>query len=949
MDRYSELYGTLAGSGGIYSPVKTSANLPKFMSDVGAVNPTATGDAVRKILSGFESKEFDDNYLRQPNNKLPVAVRYAPMHLYKRADMPKSMEPFCALCVNGNENKQDTQDNRVTYYAHTFYIARAHMHETVTVGTGSAQKSYNYLDQIFGTHLLTHQEVAAIRAGKASLDSYELPEKVNPKMRPQDAAVVFNAVGAVFDEKVVVIRLEKGCSFNDRAWELLIPIYALMPPRLATETGFATYQSLSAIRAMTTDTSMRIFVVPAECKLDAVSGGDMVVLDLATPGAVPAPQKGEFRDMLMEWYKLPWEQRQIAMEKVFGDTATTYQDKALFTQRSQEFFTMLTAWKKGEGIERGAIATLEELKAKYDANPLFAQIPWLKESFVSRVPTMLKKGVTLTQLTTDALALALCSKDENEKKHAQQMYLFAADLAAADTIKGAQAVGKMVKAQTKEEDAQELTQVKTAAAAAIAAEQAKTAQAIADGEAAAAKAVAAGEEKCEQIKKAAAEKIRTERDAHEATKTALSAEQQKSAGLEEQLQTTQATLSAEQTAHQATQQQLSDANARIEKAKTAYVALKQESDGYKDQIDSAKAEAAQAVSAAKRKQSEAEQAKADADKARAEAEAARAKADKTIQENNKRMVIFAAAGFLVAALIFGVIMLIMGLSGNKDAVETSDPSASASETTLAPTDESTEPSTEETTEATTEATEPSVPDLTNWSDDTAALWLTDNVAGIDQITLEPTGVPEELETIEGYAPVAMIQLAGGAEDYAVLLQKSQTEEEPGDSTDEPLPADETDPTDETEGEESGQPVEMNARVLLTAEDFVLAVYGSDDAVVTGLEIFAQIVDETQTVASNWNLDGAEGELHALLSALLGDEQWWRTVTAVSTERLELEQAMILLGTESNPVMYLKCGEERIFLYEELLSFEAQDLAETLTEAGHTAQSEGALVAAIPGE
>lgn len=990
MERYSELYGTLAGNGSIYSPVKTNPNLPKFMNDVGAVNPTATGDAVRNILSGFDSACFGDHYLSQPVDDLPVAVRYAPMHLYKRADMPSSMAPFCALSVTGNENKHDTGDNRVTYYSHTFYITRALMHEA---------GEYNYLDQIFGTHLLSHEEVAAIRAGKAALEAYEQPAKVDPQMQPQDAAAVLNTVCAVFDEKAVVIRLEKGCDFNRRAWSLLIPIYALMPPRLAAEIGFATYQDPKGISALITETSVRIFVVPAECKLEDISGGNTLILDMNAPATIPSLKNVDegFRKALAGWQNMPWQRRQVAMEKLFADTEATFNDKNIFVQRSLEFLADPLVKGGKEIPDRRTVTSLEELEAKLNANPLYRQIPWLLE----RAKIWLSKDVKLSKLTVEALYQALYNEDAQIRQRNLQLYRLGIEMealtpdAAANYIGAAAShVGKrweealevkhnaalaaLAAKHKVDTDAlkQKITQVEQEAEArcaaaveeekkqheltrqALAAEQENTARVKAEGEAALAAAVAAEQEKTEQVKKVAAEKIKAERDAHDATKQALTAEQ-------EQHQATRQTLSAEQTAHQADQEQLSEATQRLEKAKIAYTQLKKECDEYKGQIDGAKAEAAQAIRDAKRREAEATQAKADLDAAKADLDKAMAKAEKTIKENNKRMVIFAAAGFLVASLIFGVILLVMGLSVGEEPAETSAPTDVQVQTDTQPSEEATEP-TEESTEAPTEEstvapTEAAVePDLSDWTNDAAALWLTEQIDGIDSIVLEPTSVPEELASVEGYTPVAQILMAGedaDTENYAVLLQNTgaDVDRKP---VDDPL----AEGTEPAETEESTEPAEggdltadaaeltaievEGARLVLTAQDFVLVVYGGDDAVATAVELFAAIVAEDEQVLTSWTLADTAWDLDAMMQELLSDEAWWRSVNAVSTDETALTEVQAALELEDMPVLCLTCGEKEVIFFQKTTSVGAKSLTDELLDAGYQAAVADTLVAVI---
>lgn len=980
MNRYSNLYGTIYRGNenvAIYASVGGSEKLPTFLNEIGATNAPLTVETVRSVLGGFPTSEaFKSNYAGQPKNDLPVSVRYAPMHLRNHPQMPSTIKPFTVLSITGSENKTDEGDTRFSTYVQTIYIGREHMHEATTVNG----VTYNYLDQIFGSLTphkpMGYQQVAMIRSGRDKTNIYDaLPRKVEPKLQLWDRNVVYNAVDAVFDNKTVVIRLEKGCAFNARAWEVLIPIYALMPPRLATEIGFATYLEPGEIPNLVNNTSIRIFVLPAECELPAMA--DAVVMDLnGEPVRGLAPK--EVGEVLNEWNKLAWEKRQPAMEKLFADTAATYNDKNLFVQRSNEFAEVFAAWRKREWFEKEACASLEQLKAKYDALPELAKlIPWMKAEFVGRVPAMMTEKGAIHKLTGEALAMWRIGKDAAAK----EMYEFGKEMGGTNLLAMADTSGALARKQALDEAAPTLAKAIADGKAAVAAEQAKTQKAIADGEArltaaeeraaqelaeeraraeAAAvqakadadAALAAEQEKTEQVKKVAAEKIKTERDAHEATKQTLADEQTAHQATQQNLADAQAQLSAEQTAHQATQGQLTESNGRLEKAKTAYVQLKKECDEYKGQIDGAKAAANQAIQDAKRREAEAAQAKADLDAAKADLDQAKAKADKTIQENNKRMIIFAAAGFLVAALIFGIILLVMGLSGGKDVEETSVPTV---ETTLPiETTEATEATTEA-TEAPTEVTEPQVvqPDLTDWSDNEAALWLTEQIKGIREIVMED--LPEELSVAEGYSAVAKVLMNDEAESYAVLLQASVSA---GDMTQvemvpmETQPAETEETTGETEAaEETGlEAVQVEgARVVLTSESFVLVVYGGDDAVATAIEMFSAMMAEDAEVVTSWNLGNAAYDLDALMSGVLGNDQWWRTVAKVSTQESALAEGQTMLATEKAPVLCLSCDGKLVFLFEEMMSFQAKDLAEALTEAGHSAATEGALVAVLVGE
>ena len=968
MKRYSNLYGTIYANANsnvaVYASVGSSQQLPAFLNEIGATNAQLTVDTVRNILAGFpNSEEYKAHYATQPANDLPVSVRYAPMHLRNHPDMPSTIKPFTAIGVSGNENKRDEGDTRYSTYVQTLYIGREHMHEAVTEKVHGTQKTYNYLDQIFGTHLLGHRELSLVRANKIRMDYDALPSRVEPVMQAQDRPVVYNTVDAVFDNKAVIIRLEKGCGFNSRAWQLLVPIYALMPPRLATEIGFATYLNPSEIQKLVADTSMRIFVLPAECELKGLDTSDMLVMDLNAPVRGTAGE--EMGKLLNRWSKMPWDKRQVAMEKVFADTAATFNDKALFIQRSNEFLDQAEAWEKGVWLEKGAFTTLEELKAKYESLPLCAQIPWMKEGFIARVPLMMKEKGAIHKLTGQALAAWRIGKDESAK----EIYEFGLSMggtntrAMADTARElteklaapmlaeareetrkAIADGEAAVARTKAEGEAAVAAANAAGAAAVAAEQEKTAKAIADGEAAVAAATAAGaaataqakaegEAALEQLKKVAAEKIKTERDAHAATQQQLAAETEAHTATKQQL----TTVSQECETVKAERDGL---NQRLEKAKTAYTELKK-----------AKAEVDQQLAGVDAKAAEAQQLAENAKALIAETEAAKAKADKVIKENNKRMIIFAAAGFLVAALIFGVILLVMGLGKDEPVEETTLPTETVEVTEA--TEEVTEAPTEEPTEAPTEApTEPTEPDLTVWTDDAAALWLEEQVEGI-AIEANPLEIPQDLAMLEGYQVVAALRTAESEDEAgAYLLQKSEeilTEDERVLMENETKPDEGEEPTEEPTEPEAAELTALeiqDALAVLTSEEFVLVVYG-EETLGKALEVYGLMVAQEQEVLTRWALADAALDIDEAMAGFLFHNQWWRGLMAVNQDAEVLTAAMETIGVKEIPVAELAFEGKSFYLFAAENENLAEALDEELLHAGHNSVAVGTLVILEP--
>lgn len=504
--RFSSLYGT--DIKGNYSPIGQSEGLSQFLLDHKAPSPASAIVKVRNILAGFpqiasSAQDFRLNYDSQPVDDRPVAVRYAPMHLARLEDMPSDMVPFCALSVSGMENKDNEKDVRITTYSHIYFFSRENMHNAVAVFDGEKERTITYLDQIFGSHLLNYEELALIRKGIVNADYDALPQKVTPRILDKDVSIMMHTIDAIYNEKTVVIRLEKGCAFNRRAWEVLTPIYSMLPPRFATEVGFATYLDPKEIEPLSNKTSIRIFVIPGECSVSALSGKNILVLDLNNRESIPHVSASDLTKTISRWAtRFTWEQRQQAMEAIFADTATSYNDRNVYIERSAAFFAdPFFAWEKNK-TQSGTIHNLDELQAEYEKYPLCAQIPWMKELFVRRIPRLLGDKKAFRKLSAEALANAAFSRDADVRKKAERSYVFAEGLGGTTAIAAAQSAGSFVKnqaeldfeeerkkaqislEQTREDCERALADVKTQANAAIVAERAKTAAAIEDGKAA---------------------------------------------------------------------------------------------------------------------------------------------------------------------------------------------------------------------------------------------------------------------------------------------------------------------------------------------------------------------------------------------------------------------------------------------------------------------------------
>ena len=390
MERYSTLWGT--DKAGVYGRQGTSKRLSTFLTQkIGGTNVKDVVDATEKIMAGF--KVLPGYELESLDNK-PLAVVYAPMYLKNKPGMPAGIKGFCALSVNGMENRGEGW--RDSKYAHTFFFAQQEM-----LGNGE----FNHLDLLMGTYPLTARDVAGHRNGTSPLNFDQLPNKVNPVMRKQDMPLVVKTVENVYQGRNVVISLEAGVDFNRRALEVLTQIYAMMQPVLATETGFATYQTVDRILELAAETNVQIYVVPNGMDLSKLYGGKFEILDLAAERVVP--EQTPLAMVLLDWMKYSWSHRRQVMAHLFGKSSD-YLNAEEFVRLSKAFFAQLqdlNAWLV-DSSKHNTVTTLAQLQAEDKTQTGWRLVPWARESFESKVPHLLQKPLTLDALTAEALVTA---------------------------------------------------------------------------------------------------------------------------------------------------------------------------------------------------------------------------------------------------------------------------------------------------------------------------------------------------------------------------------------------------------------------------------------------------------------------------------------------------------------------------------------------------------------
>ena len=957
MDRYSTIRGTIAS--GAEMRLAESDGLSAFLASLGALDANSVLQVVDSQLRGFEPLTV---YETEKYNQRPVAIRYAPMHLYRMRGLER-VRPFCALCVSGVENRED----RISQYSQTFIFS----HEQAVRGTDG----YNYLDMLLVKEPLAWQTLDLYRKKQAPLECDSPLDKVFPKIKTNDLIVTLKTVEAIYQKKNVVIQLEPNFSFNERALSLLAGIYSLLPPRLAVEVGYATYQRAADIPKIVERNSIRIFVLPAEESVGQLPDS-FLHLDLAT---TPAPvKKTPLTETLFKWAQFPWERRQSAMQELFKDERE-YQDETIFVQKSAACFDAIRSaehWSR-DTSKNGTISSLEELYAEYEAHQS-QYVPWFDEMFRNRITALLKAPNTLDHLNAQA-AEKLRTAVKEEQPQMRKVYLFGQKFGKVDI----NTLCNLVSEHQKSKDDIERALDRKEAAAALAAEQENTRKAVEAGNA----AVAAEKEntrKAEEDGKAAVAAERQKAaDAvaaeQENTRKAVEAAKTKAAiELAQERESYRAALEAEkantirakedgEAAVAAVQQ---EKDALYAKASAAYkelqkhdsevgIALQQEQQLHRQADEKAQAlgaekESLQQALSRERKNAEIlnqnlaktihERDAAQSKIAAAEDAAQRAYKEKDAMYERQQSALAAAddakekldnykrgkyntrliatggiAGLLVGALIVGGVWLCVSLFGSsKNSTPSPVPTTATVPATMATeipeTTVETEPieTTQETQVPTTEATQPA----TNPPIDAAALsQLPDQVSSIKTVKTDDleSWIPESLSREGTYQPLALLTTAESvpenAEDaagfsYALLVQQNHAETTP-DSSD-----------------------SFSANLTLSDEQYILFVFGDENMQHAAFEVFDVLIPDETQISVTWGGQRTLN-LNSLVVELLNDSDWWRQLNVFSTTVQEQTPAKALGNITHSPVLYLDCSGQYVYIYD---CKNAPDLLAELTAA-----------------
>ena len=957
MDRYSTIRGTIAS--GAEMRLAESDGLSAFLQSLGALDANSVLQVVDSQLRGFERLT---GYETEKQNQKPVAIRYAPMHLYKMRGMER-VRPFCALSVSGVENRED----RISQYSQTFVFS----HEQALRGTDG----YNYLDMLLGTEPLSWKTLELYRNKQASLECDSPLRKIIPKIEAHDLIVTLKTVEAIYQKKNVVIQLEPNFSFNDRALWLLAGIYSLLPPRLAVEVGYATYQRAADIPKIVERNSIRIFVLPAGESVGQLPDS-FLHLDLATTAA--PVKKTPLMETLVKWAQFPWERRQSAMQELFKDERE-YQDETIFVRKSTACFDAIRSteqWSR-DTSKNGTISSLEELYAEYEAHQS-QYVPWFDEMFRNRITALLKAPNTLDHLNAQA-AEKLRTAVKEEQPQMRKVYLFGQKFGKVDINTLCNLVSEHQKSKDDIERALDRKKAEAALAAeqentrkavearntAVAAEKENTRKAEEYGKAAvaverqrAADAVAAEQENTRKAVEAAKTKAAIElAQEREAYRTALEAEKANTIRAKEDGEAAVAAVQQEKDAlyakASAAYKELQKHDSEVGIALQQEQQLRRQADEKAQTLGAEKESLQQALSrerknaeilnqnlaktiherdAAQSKISAAEDAAQRAYKekdamyerqqsALAAADDAKEKLDnyKRGKYNTRLIATGGIAGLLVGALIVGGVWLCVSLFGSsKNSTPSPAPTTATVPATMATeipeTTVETEPveTTQETQVPTTEATQPA----TNPSIDAAALsQLPDQVSSIKTVKTDDleSWIPESLSQEGTYQPLALLTTAESvpenAEDaagfsYALLVQQNHVEGTP-DSSD-----------------------SFSANLTLSDEQYILFVFGDEDMQHAAFEVFDVLIPDETQISVTWGGQRTLN-LNSLVVELLNDSDWWRQLNVFSTNVQEQNPAKALGNITHSPVLYLDCSGQYVYIYD---CANAPDLLAELTAA-----------------
>lgn len=408
-----KLHGMIAGmsSDGRFVTLTQSQGLLKYISEYGADNPARAIEYIDSMVKGFE---ILSGYSEEPQNNFPLTVRYAPLHLSGKDEYFEGTQPFYVLRIEG----EDYRSGKKSYeYQQTVFLDKQQM---LTDPDGSC------LDYLLGILPVKSQQMDLLRQKKANFETTVSGGKCAPVLTPEDSGVVFAAAEALLSGRRVAIRLDRKGAFNDRAFSLLGQIYSLLPPRLAVESGFASYVEPTDVRRIGDLTGIKLFLLPAGESLDFVDK-NAVVLDLNNPDSMPACSDAMAKCMTA-WARVTPEERIEGIRGLFANVKSW--DAQTYMRLTREFFTD-PFFQYKPTVQN--LTTLEDLRAQFDKCMVFRyDIGWITKQLRLYVRQIMAPNVNLLKLKAEAVVKARSAKDDADRRKYTELYRFADLIAPGD-------------------------------------------------------------------------------------------------------------------------------------------------------------------------------------------------------------------------------------------------------------------------------------------------------------------------------------------------------------------------------------------------------------------------------------------------------------------------------------------------------------------------------------
>lgn len=944
MKRFTYLYGT--NSTNEYRALGGSKGLEKFLKEeCNAENIPAVLEAVQKTVS--------DGYVPSLGKEESViAVRYAPMHLYKQKNRFPNMKEFCTMGFSCLENNFDDKKRNTSYEQLVFMD-----YQMLIASVTENGLKFNYLDQLFGGSKITWPEITALRNRKTPINWDVLPKKVEPIIPSADLPLILNVCRAIYERKAVIIRLEPRIEFSLRAERLLTGIYSLLPPPLAVETGFAAYIDPQRIQNYYENTSIRIFVLPAEVSMDDFTGSNYECFDLTANKTFTVTNEPIFTALGL-WASISWAHRQPVMQTLFKDTASSgqYFDAELFVNRTEAFFK--DPFFRWVGDETPVdLSTLEQIRERYNSFPVCKYAPWIQAMFVQKIP-VLQNEKSFKSLISEVLANALYG-EKDQQKYYQELFLFAASLGTVDPIEASACTARKALDQAAPLYKAELAKKN----AEIQAERQKTIDAISAGRSAldneiakatqresalrvmyeqkfeeernnTAQAIQKGQELLEKQQKEYdnafanlvdrhASELAAERELTKKTRMSAQMEIQK---LQENYQTEVASiniahsqaLDKEKAISTALTEELASTKAALKNSEASVNRIKLEAEAY------VKREAA----AAKKVQDKAKKDALSAQQLLAENEKKAAQLDDKIKNLQRNRIIFTMIGFAAAAIVIFAGLLMSNIlkkpSEGSDVLSTEVTAATVAPTESVPHEviEPVEP---------TDATEEGAP---NEEDPIQAILQgVPELKQVEAIDLQTV----ELNQFEGFEQIALFQYdnddtAPESRSLIVLMRAvndenivSEEAESESLQTEEVVQrATERDANGTEDGveknledvnaveempQEASYVAASKVRISLQDDEYLVYALGEDESIVYAMKAFAMlhVTDEAPNI--EWKPDG-EHDIGKAVHEYTGNDMWWTMVSRVCTSVEELQQT--IRPQSETPLIFLEIGDEQVF-------------------------------------